>query len=75
MHKISLSEAGSRLAELVEEATGGEEVIITNDNGPSVQLVPITLSPPQPQFGSARGRVKIADNFDAPLEDFADYAP
>ncbi len=75
MHKISVREAGSRLAELVEEATGGEEVIITNDNGPAVQLVPIALSALKPQFGSAQGRIKIADDFDAPLEYFADYAP
>ena len=34
--------------------------------------------PPQPflkrpQFGSARGKVKMSDDFDEPLEDFADY--
>jgi hypothetical protein len=27
---------------------------------------------PRPQFGSARGKVFLADNFDAPLEDFKD---
>ena len=75
MHKVDLSEAGPRLAELVAEANDGEEVIITSDNGPAVKLVPIPLDAPRPRFGSARGRIKIADNFDAPLDDFADYAP
>lgn len=75
MHKINLNEAGARLAELVKEATGGEEVIITCDDGPAVKLVPISSSTPRPQFGSARGRVKMTDDFDAPLSDFADYAP
>jgi hypothetical protein len=28
---------------------------------------------PRPQFGSARGLIKISDDFDEPLEDFADY--
>jgi hypothetical protein len=27
----------------------------------------------QPQFGSARGLIKISDDFDEPLEDFAEY--
>lgn len=27
----------------------------------------------RPQFGSARGQIKMSDDFDEPLEDFADY--
>jgi len=27
----------------------------------------------RPQFGSARGLIKMADNFDAPLADFQEY--
>ncbi|MEM1310245.1 MAG: DUF2281 domain-containing protein [Cyanobacteria bacterium P01_H01_bin.153] len=30
---------------------------------------------PTPEFGSAKGLVKMSDDFDDPLEDFADYAP
>ncbi len=26
-----------------------------------------------PQFGSAKGKIKMSDDFDAPLEDFKDY--
>ncbi len=33
------------------------------------------LEKPVPQFGNARGQVTISDDFDAPLEDFADYMP
>jgi hypothetical protein len=28
---------------------------------------------PHPRFGSARGRVHMSPDFDAPLDDFADY--
>lgn len=28
---------------------------------------------PKPVFGSAKGMFKLADDFDAPLEDFAEY--
>ena len=30
---------------------------------------------PRPQFGNARGQVTMSDDFDEPLEDFADYMP
>lgn len=30
---------------------------------------------PRPKFGSAKGSVKMSDDFDAPLDDFKDYAP
>lgn len=30
---------------------------------------------PFPKFGSAKGLVKMSDDFDEPLEDFEEYAP
>lgn len=33
------------------------------------------LTAPVPEFGSAKGLIKMADDFDEPLEDFADYVP
>ena len=55
MHRVSLNEAQKRLAELIDEAAQGESVIIAQDDGPSVKLIPLTQSPPRPRFGSARG--------------------
>jgi hypothetical protein len=37
---------------------------------PKQPAVPATK---QPQFGSARGLIKMSNDFDEPLEDFADY--
>ena len=75
MHKINLSEAQNCLAELVKEAEQGEDVIITQDNGSEFQIVPLNQEKPTPKFGSAKGLFKMTDDFDAPLEDFKDYAP
>jgi antitoxin (DNA-binding transcriptional repressor) of toxin-antitoxin stability system len=75
MHQINLQEAETRLAELIEEAASGEEVIITRSEGLTFKIVPITANVPRPKFGSAKGKVKIADDFDEPLPDFEDYAP
>ena len=42
--------------------------------GTLVDLVPVpSPAHPRPKFGSARGRVHMAPDFDAPLDDFADY--
>jgi hypothetical protein len=35
--------------------------------------VPISVTKPRPQFGSAKGLIKMSDDFDEPLEDFEEY--
>ncbi len=75
MYKISLTEAKSRLAELVKEAVSGEEIIITQQNGSAVRLVPLASDKPVPEFGSARGLVEMTDDFDEPIKGFENYAP
>lgn len=73
MHQVNLEEAKTRLPDLIDAAVGGEEIIISKDDQPLVRLVPILRVKSHPQFGSARGLIAISDDFDAPLEDFADY--
>ena len=75
MHQVNLQEAESQLAKLIEEAASGEEVVITRSDGASFKIVPISSTKPHPMFGSARGLVRMSDDFDDPLEDFKDYAP
>jgi prevent-host-death family protein len=70
MHQINLQEAETRLAELIEEVAGGEEVIITRSDGSAFKIVPISTDIPRPKFGSAKSLVKISDDFDEPLADF-----
>jgi hypothetical protein len=35
--------------------------------------VPVSQAKPRPQFGSAKGLISMSDDFDEPLEDFAEY--
>jgi len=59
---------------LIQEAVAGEEVIIAKDNKPIVKLVVLQNTKLERKLGTAKGLVKfIADDFDAPLDDFADY--
>jgi antitoxin (DNA-binding transcriptional repressor) of toxin-antitoxin stability system len=73
MHQIDVEEAKSNLPDLIDAAINGEEVVIAKDEQHVVKLVPISRARPRPQFGSARGLISIADDFDEPLKDFADY--
>ena len=73
MHQINVEEAKSNLPDLIDAAVNGEEIVIAKDDQHIVRLVPITRESARPQFGSAKGLISIADDFDEPLEDFADY--
>ena len=70
MHTVGLKEAAGRLAELIDEVAHGEEVVITREDGSTFKIVPVA---PYPKFGSAKGLVKMAEDFDEPLEDFQAY--
>ena len=69
---IDLGHAQQRLAELVDEAAArGEDVILTDGGEPVAKIVPLARGPRV--FGSARGLIRMADDFDAPLDDFREY--
>ena len=74
MTRIDVSRVCERLPELIEEAMAGNEVLITQEERPLVRLVPAPEAPRKRRtFGSAKGLIKIADDFDEPLEDFREY--
>lgn len=73
MHQVNIEEAKSHLPDLIDAAVNGEEVVIAKDDRHAVKLVPVSQSKPRPQFGSAKGLISMSDDFDEPLEDFAEY--
>lgn len=75
MQKISLTEAESCLSELVNEATNGEEIIITHTDGSAVKLVALSHDQTTPKYGSAKGLIQVSDDFDEPLDDFQVNSP
>lgn len=73
MTRVTLEEAQSRLAELIAAAARGEEVVVTQDDQPAARIVavPAEAERPRPVFGSAKGSILyMAEDFNAPLEDF-----
>jgi prevent-host-death family protein len=62
---INLYDAKTRLSELVDRAAAGEEVIIAKGGKPMARLVPLQVRERIP--GRGKGKIWIADDFDAPL--------
>ncbi len=75
MKKVELKEAQKQLADLINKVAEGEEIVITRDDGSTFKIVPTTISKAHPQFGSAKGLISMADNFDESLNDFKEYMP
>ncbi|MDM8522340.1 DUF2281 domain-containing protein [Desulfococcaceae bacterium HSG8] len=73
MLNIDIMKAGDCLPELVAQSIGGDEIVITRNGQPVVKLVAVTGQKRKRRFGSAKGLIKISDDFDEPLDDFRDY--
>jgi prevent-host-death family protein len=71
--QCNVAEAKARLSELIQKALLGEEVVIARDNRPLARLTPIARTPGDRTPGSAKGQVRIADDFDETPKDFEDY--
>jgi prevent-host-death family protein len=65
---LNLYEAKTQLSALVERAAAGEEIVIAKAGKPRAKLVPIRPAARR-RPGSAKGRIWMADDFDAPLPD------
>lgn len=66
---IDIDQASMQLPKLVDDASKGEEILIAKDGSPVARLVPVRKPTKGLKFGSMKGRIWIADDFDAPLPD------
>jgi antitoxin (DNA-binding transcriptional repressor) of toxin-antitoxin stability system len=76
MQTVTLEEAQSHLAEIIEKLTPGEEVVLTHEDQPVATLRATPTPREPPRFGTLRGSILyIAPDFDAIPEGFEDYLP
>jgi prevent-host-death family protein len=66
---ISIQEAKKNLSRIVEEVAAGAEVLIAKAGKPMARLVPIQEKPARKRLGLLKGKIKVPDNFNAPLSD------
>ncbi len=72
--QVEVEQAREQLTDLIEEAMRGSEVVITRNHLPLVRLVEVRPAERRRwRPGSAKGLIVIADDFEAPLEDFREY--
>jgi prevent-host-death family protein len=65
--QVNIHEAKTHLSRLLARLSDGEEVIIAKAGKPIARLVPVAQQPARRQPGSARGKLTIAADFEAPL--------
>jgi len=65
--QVNIHEAKTHLSKLLARVKAGEEVIIAKAGKPVARLAPIESCAVQRTPGSARGKLTIAPDFDAPL--------
>lgn len=65
--QVNIHEAKTHLSKLLTQVKAGEEVIIAKAGRPIARIVPVVERPVQRLPGSAKGKVTITPDFDAPL--------
>lgn len=65
--QVNIHEAKTHLSRLLARLNDGEEIVIARAGRPVARLVPIVQQPLRRKPGSARGKLTIAPDFDAPL--------
>jgi prevent-host-death family protein len=73
MRQVKVGEAKERLADLIDAAVEGEVILITSESEKVVRLVPMSKGRQARKFGSARGLIRMTEDFEAPLADFREY--
>lgn len=63
----NIHEAKTHLSKLLERAAQGEDVIIARAGVPVARLVPVARVSEDRPLGTEKGRMVVADDFDAPL--------
>ena len=68
MHQIEIADAKKQVESLMQAALDGDEVIITQDSEPVLRLVRVDQPKKRRHSGTAKGLIKISDDFNEPLE-------
>ena len=74
MSTVTIHEAKTHLSRLIERALVGEDVVVMRGREPVVALKPLRAAKHMRRLGGLPGLVvHMAADFDAPMQDFAEY--
>ena len=66
---VNIHEAKTHLSRLIEQVEAGEEIVIARAGRPVARLIGIGARSAPRRAGQWRGKVRLADDFDAPDAD------
>lgn len=69
MATVNIHQAKTHLSRLVDEVAAGAEIIIAKAGKPMARLAPISTLVRKKRLGLLKGKVKVPDDFNAPLDD------
>jgi prevent-host-death family protein len=69
MHMVNIHEAKTNFSKLIDAVGKGEEIVIAKSGKPAARLVPIQQSRVVRKPGALKGKIHIAEDFDASLSD------
>jgi len=72
MQIANISEAKAQLSALIEKVMAGEEVIIAKAGKPVARIIKYENNRHPRRPGALKGKIKIADDFDAFPDDIAE---
>lgn len=73
IYQIKQSDLPKKLWTIIDAALRGEAVFIEREDKALIHLIPLKNMLHPRKAGSAKGMIHMADDFDAPLDDFAAY--
>jgi antitoxin (DNA-binding transcriptional repressor) of toxin-antitoxin stability system len=74
MVTVTIREAQAQLADLIHRLNVGDEVVITEDDQPVARLARTDAKKHWPcKAGSAKGKIWMAPDLDAPLEECKEH--
>lgn len=66
---VNIHEAKTHLSRIVDEVAAGDEVIIAKAGKPMARLIPMPAAVKTKKLGLLKGKIKVPDDFNAPLPD------
>lgn len=70
---INITDAKRSLSQLASRAAAGEDIVITRAGKPVAMLTRVPPAGRKRLLGLFRGKIRMAEDFDAPLAEFRDY--
>ena len=74
MRAVPIHEAKTQFSRLIARAEAGEEIIVRRGTKPVAKIIAYS-EPNAPRCpGALKESIRVGEDFDAPLDDFAEYA-